>query len=100
MPSRSLVIVLLFAAWVAVRPGWVSAQDPKEDFPAGKGRDIWEASCTSCHDTEEVVKLKGTLAADGWRSIVKTMTDYGAQVAPKDVDVLVEYLNANFGKKP
>jgi hypothetical protein len=31
---------------------------------------------------------------------VKTMTDYGAQVNPKDVDVLVEYLNRNFGKQP
>ncbi len=100
MPYRSLAILLLLTACVAVRPWLVSAQAPKEDFPPGKGRDIWEASCTSCHDTEEVVKLKGKLTADGWRSIVKTMTDYGARVYPKDVGILVEYLNRNFGKQP
>jgi len=94
-------VVLLSILSLAVWPGWVRGQAPeKEDFPPGKGREVWEASCTSCHDTEEVVKLKGKLTADGWRSVVKTMTDYGAQVDPKDVGILVEYLNNNFGKKP
>lgn len=98
MLFRTLAIALLFTAWLAVRP--VGAQEQKDDFPAGRGRDILEASCTSCHDMEEVANLRGKLTADGWRGIVKTMTDYGAQVDPKDVGVLVEYLNTNFGKKP
>ncbi len=100
MLHRALFIVLLSAVGLALWPRPADAQAPSKDFPPGRGLEILEASCTSCHELEEVPKLKGKLTADGWRGIVKTMTDYGAQVDSKDVAVLVEYLNANFGKKP
>jgi hypothetical protein len=40
--------------------------------------------------------LVGTPAARAKRQL----SFYGAQVDPKDVSVLVEYLNRNFGKQP
>lgn len=99
MPYRPLVIVLLSIASLVVWSRPADAQAPTENFPPGKGRDILEASCTTCHDLDEVTKLRGKVTADGWRAIVKTMTEYGAQVDPKDVSVLVEYLDRNFGKQ-
>lgn len=92
------MIALLATVWLAF---WTTgAQAQEEEFPAGEGRDIWETSCTGCHGAEEVVKLKGLLETEGWQTVIKSMTDYGAQIDPEDVPVLVEYLNRNFGKQP
>jgi hypothetical protein len=70
-----------------------------EDLPDGDGKKILQASCTACHDLTEVTKFKGYYTRDEWRDVVKTMIEYGAQVKPGDVDVLVDYLTKNLGKK-
>jgi len=44
-------------------------------------------------------KFKGFYTRDDWRDVVKTMVEYGAQVKDSDVDVLVDYLAKNLGKK-
>jgi cytochrome c5 len=69
------------------------------DLPDGDGKKILQASCTACHDLTEVTKFKGYYTRDEWRDVVKTMIEYGAAVKPDDVDVLVEYLAKNLGKK-
>lgn len=78
-----------------------SAQQPAapEPLPPGPGFDILVNACTSCHDLDEVTKLKGQLDRDEWRGLVKRMADYGAQMTAKETDVLVEYLDQHFGKK-
>jgi len=70
-----------------------------DDLPDGDGKKILQASCTACHDLTEVTKFKGYYGRDDWRDIVKTMIEYGAKVKDSDVDVLVDYLAKNLGKK-
>src|SRR6476469_77688 len=77
----------------------VPPQEQSDDLPDGDGKKILQASCTACHDLTEVTKFKGFYTRDEWRDVVKTMVDYGAKVKDSDVDVLVDYLAKNLGKK-
>jgi hypothetical protein len=88
-------VVCMSVAWSAPR---AAVQEP-DGLPAGKGREILETACTSCHEFEEILKLRGKLTADEWRTMVRTMIDYGAEVSAKDLDVLVEYLTQHLGKR-
>jgi cytochrome c5 len=76
-----------------------SARAQSDDLPDGDGKKILQASCTACHDLTEVTKFKGFYTRDDWRDVVKTMVEYGAKVKESDVDVLVDYLTKNLGKK-
>ena len=96
-PAAAGLTILL----IAVRA--VTAGSPpavqSDDLPDGDGKKILQASCTACHDLTEVTKFKGFYTRDDWRDIVKTMVEYGAKVKDSDVDVLVDYLAKNLGKK-
>lgn len=100
----ALRLVFGVVVWVCcLSLAWNSAplavmQDP-DALPPGKGRDILEAACTSCHEYEEMMKVRGKLTREEWRTVVRTMIDYGAEVSAKDVDVLVDYLNQHLGKR-
>jgi hypothetical protein len=72
---------------------------PEDDLPDGPGKKILTSTCASCHELTEVTKFKGYYDAKEWKDIVITMTKYGAVMKEKDVDVLVEYLAANLGRK-
>lgn len=89
--------LLITATWATASPARpVSAGD---DLPDGDGKTILQAACTACHDLTEVTKFKGYYTRDDWRDIVTTMIAYGAAVKAGDVDVLVDYLAKNLGKK-
>lgn len=104
MKPMSLRIGFGAAAWflctalASSEASLAGLQEP-EPLPPGKGREILEAACTSCHAFEEMTKLRGKLTRDEWRTVVRTMIDYGAEVNGKDVDVLVEYLDQHLGKR-
>jgi len=96
--------VSLFVSCVLVATGFARTETaraaPADDgLPEGDGRKILQASCTACHDLSEVTKFKGFYTRDDWHDIVKTMIEYGAKVKDSDVDVLVDYLTKNLGKK-
>jgi len=92
--------MLTAAALTRVIPAAAAAgPESADDLPDGDGKRILQASCTACHDLTEVTKFKGYYTRDEWRDVVKTMVEYGAAVKPDDVDVLVEYLTKNLGKK-
>jgi cytochrome c5 len=78
----------------ATRVAWQA-----DDLPEGDGKKILQASCTACHDLTEITKFKGYYSRDDWRDIVRTMIAYGAMVKMSDVEVLVDYLTKNLGKK-
>jgi cytochrome c5 len=97
-------LLISATAALAYGPGSPAAARPTQaqtgdDLPEGDGKKILQASCTVCHDLTEVTKFKGFYTRDDWRDIVKTMIAYGATVKETDVEVLVEYLGKNLGKK-
>ena len=91
-------LALLLLALVAT-PSRASARAPGDELPDGEGKKILLASCTSCHDLEEVTKFRGFYARDEWRDIVQTMVDYGATLEEGQGEVLVEYLAKHLGKE-
>jgi competence protein ComEA len=92
---------LLFLTTILCAATIRSAPRPQagDDLPDGPGKKILLASCTACHDLTEVTKFKGFYTRDEWTDIVKTMIEYGARVKDADVQVLVDYLTKNLGKK-
>jgi len=96
-PAAAALTILLIAGRAVTAGSAPAAQS--DDLPDGDGKKILQASCTACHDLAEVTKFKGFYTRDDWRDIVKTMVEYGAQVKDSDVDVLVDYLAKNLGKK-
>jgi competence ComEA-like helix-hairpin-helix protein len=65
-----------------------------QDLPAGKGKELVENSCGSCHGLDVVVAQHAT--KDGWSSIVDYMVSRGASGTPEEIQTIVEYLAKNF----
>jgi competence ComEA-like helix-hairpin-helix protein len=65
-----------------------------QDLPAGKGKDLVENTCGSCHGLDVVVAQHAT--KDGWSSIVDYMVSRGATGTPEEISTIVDYLAKNF----
>jgi competence protein ComEA len=65
-----------------------------QDLPAGKGKDLVENTCGSCHGLDVVVAQHAT--KDGWSSIVDYMVSRGATGTPQELATIVDYLAKNF----
>jgi competence ComEA-like helix-hairpin-helix protein len=65
-----------------------------QDLPAGKGKDLVENTCGSCHGLDVVVSQHAT--KDGWSSIVDYMVSRGATGTPEELATIVDYLAKNF----
>ena len=76
----------------AAAPG--ASQTPAPAVPAGPGRDLIERSCVNCHDIYMIVAKRR--APRDWADIVNRMADRGAEVTPEELQVIEEYLVANF----
>jgi len=64
--------------------------------PEGKGMDIFQISCMSCHDDKPVAALK--LDRAGWTRQVDRMIHWGAYVPTARKEELIEYLLMNFAR--
>jgi competence protein ComEA len=65
-----------------------------QDLPPGKGKDLVENTCGSCHGLDVVVAQHAT--KDGWASIVDYMVSRGATGTPEEISTIVDYLAKNF----
>jgi competence protein ComEA len=65
-----------------------------QDLPPGKGKELVENSCGSCHGLDVVVAQHAT--KDGWASIVDYMVSRGATGTPEEIQTIVEYLAKSF----
>ena len=74
---------------------YASAQN---DFklPDGPGREVTERVCTPCHGLENVVRARMT--KERWSAVVDDMVSRGAKATDAEIDQIVDYLAANFGK--
>lgn len=74
--------------------GILSAQDV--ELPAGKGREVLERMCTTCHGLEQVTQIRNP--KEQWANLVDDMVSRGAQGSDDDIKTLVSYLSRNFGQ--
>ncbi|HET9215548.1 MAG TPA: cytochrome C [Terriglobia bacterium] len=88
----SLFAAILVFALAGIRP--TEAQRGQVQLPEGPGRDLVQASCTSCHALNQVTNSAG-YTKEGWAALVGTMV-----ALPKDqADTVNGYLAANFPEK-
>ena len=63
-----------------------------------RGEEIQNASCTTCHDRRPIDVQ--ALDEAGWKKVIDSMIEKGAEVEKDDVPVLVAYLIKNHGPLP
>jgi competence protein ComEA len=65
-------------------------------LPEGKGRELVERECTKCHGTEGITRSR--LTKERWGEVVDDMVSRGASATDTEIDQIIDYLAANFGK--
>ena len=65
-------------------------------LPAGSGKEAVEARCAICHDLGRVVGSRRT--REEWERITRNMIERGPQAPPDQVQTIISYLTAQFGK--
>ncbi len=90
-------------AFVSYLASLFNASRPRPDtskvIPEGKGSDVFQVSCMSCHDDKPIAALKRDRAA--WAREIDKMKNWGAYVPDDRRDILIEYLTTAFpGQRP
>jgi virginiamycin B lyase len=85
----------LTAAVVAASPA--TAQQARQDFPEGPGRDTVLATCGGCHD---INRLTAGYTPEGWRTVMRMMQNFGAPIPPDQVATVTDYLTRSFPERP
>lgn len=96
-----IVLALALAASGATRKG--ASYDPRlpvlgthfHSLPAGRGKQLVEASCFPCHSADILVQQR--LTEKQWTAEVDKMIRWGAIMKESDKVMMVAYLAKNFG---
>jgi len=100
----TLALPVAAAALLAVGTARVVAATPAAEPAAAAaaqdepGERLLNSSCGGCHDLRPV--QASARDRDGWNEVVQNMLQKGADVADKDVPVLLDYLVEHFGPMP
>ncbi len=87
---NKFVVCLIAALGLPSRPVLAA------DLPDGKGKELILRACTGCHKPEEIAVYRFT--KDEYQTIVYRMADRGAQASKAELDIIADYLFANFPK--
>jgi competence ComEA-like helix-hairpin-helix protein len=78
---------------VMVSLGIVSAQSK---LPDGEGKAEFQRICVTCHELSVVTNAR--MSRERWEGMVDDMATRGALGTDEELDKIVDYLSANFGK--
>jgi hypothetical protein len=92
--SAIILALAVLGAAVALA-GQSSSPDSNSQLPAGAMQEKAAEACATCHEARIIVQQR--LAKPAWAKEVDKMIKWGAEVDPKDRDVLIDYFSANFG---
>ena len=70
----------------------------QSELPDGKGKELVERECTKCHGLEGVTRSRMT--KERWAAVVDDMVSRGASGTDEEIEQIIDYLAANFGKAP
>ena len=98
-PNSTLVKLALVAAMFAigVSLNWPTSFAAQQDLPAGKGVELANAKCVTCHEADLIMAQR--LSKQGWTREVEKMVRWGASVNDTEKEMLVEYFSANFAPR-
>jgi competence ComEA-like helix-hairpin-helix protein len=69
-----------------------------QTLPDGPGKEVVEKMCTPCHGLDNVVRARNT--KERWGTVVDDMLSRGAVGTDDEIDRVIDYLAANFGRAP
>jgi hypothetical protein len=96
---KSLSLTWMLTLTVALAAGMVVAQEHRLELKDAPGRAQVEAHCASCHSLDYVLLNSPFLDRNGWDGTVTRMIKaFGAPIGADDAKLIVDYLNANYGK--
>jgi competence ComEA-like helix-hairpin-helix protein len=74
----------------------VAAGNQSDGLSEVKGKAAFERACVGCHQIEVATNSRYT--ETGWRQMVNTMVQRGAELSPPEIVDVTAYLSRNFGK--
>jgi competence protein ComEA len=86
--SKLAIFVLLFLASLQAQSSGT--------IPDGEGMKEFKKVCATCHPAEQVVGRRRT--EKGWEQSIEEMIARGAKGTDEELEKIVVYLTANFGK--
>ena len=102
---RTLMIATaMVAGWAtiaAAKPVQYDLPEETAEFAPGPGLDVVQANCVACHSADYISTQPRNLRDPGafWTAEVNKMRhSYGAPVPEADVQAIVAYLVATYGK--
>ena len=102
MKPRSLQLLLIGCAAIVLltAAGDVDFTLPPENnaLKSAPGVELVTAQCLLCHSAD-YISIQPRLTSAVWKAeVVKMQQKYGAPILTNNVDALVDYLTANYGK--
>jgi cytochrome c5 len=85
-----LVIAALAALLSACAREPAKQQEQAEGLAAGAGRELVEASCTSCHNARVITNSSGYTRAH-WNELIATMVELAPEAENPILDYLAEH---------
>jgi competence ComEA-like helix-hairpin-helix protein len=89
-PRLQIVRILFLPLFLLISSGGVAS-----DLPEGKGKDVVADTCTECHSLRRIKAQR--LDEEGWKNILREMTENGASIEQGDRATIIEYLTRYFG---
>ena len=74
----------------------VAAGNHSDGLSEGKGKAAFQRACVGCHQIEVATRSRYTEA--GWRQMVDSMVERGAELSGPEIVEVTAYLSKNFGK--
>src|SRR2546428_4284410 len=91
MSRTSLLSLMAAALLCGALPAW------GQELPEGPGKELVAAQCNSCHPFH--ARLGGGYTAQGWRTVMRMMTNHGVAIPPDQLETMTAYLTKNFPEK-
>ena len=96
---KRISLAILASVTVAIAADEWKLPDEKPAFKAAPGAELVQANCIMCH-SHEYITTQPAFTRDQWKaSVAKMQAKYGAPLPPGNVDALLDYLVATYGKQ-
>jgi cytochrome c5 len=99
MRTRALAVALALAGCISARAGATGQEPPPAELANAPGKDVVVAVCGECHDAApKITRLRKSRVE--WADLVTDMQSRGLMADEKDLQVVLDYLTANYGPAP
>jgi competence protein ComEA len=72
------------------------ASSVNAQLPDGKGKEVVERTCNSCHGSDRIVSHR--MSKKDWSDVVERMLDYGGSATDEEIATILDYLSTHLGK--